>query len=44
MNPEDFSAAPALVRKTAEAGSRSPGTALNFVGQLATRKNRERGI
>lgn len=31
MNPEDFSAAPALLRKTAEAGRRSPGTALNFV-------------
>jgi len=31
VNPEDFSAAPALVRKTAEAGRRSPATALNFV-------------
>ena len=31
MNPEEFSAAPVLVRKTAEAARRSPGTALNFV-------------
>jgi hypothetical protein len=31
VNPGDFSAAPALVRKTAEAATRSPATALNFV-------------
>jgi hypothetical protein len=31
VNPDGFSAAPALVRKTAEAAKRSPGTALNFV-------------
>jgi acyl-CoA synthetase (AMP-forming)/AMP-acid ligase II len=31
VNPGDFSAAPALVRKTAEAALRSPDTALNFV-------------
>jgi len=31
VKPEDFSAAPALVRKTAQAARRSPGTALNFV-------------
>jgi acyl-CoA synthetase (AMP-forming)/AMP-acid ligase II len=31
VNPEDFSAAPTLVRKTAEAARWSAGTALNFV-------------
>jgi acyl-CoA synthetase (AMP-forming)/AMP-acid ligase II len=31
VNPDDFAAAPALVRETAEAARRCPDTALNFV-------------